>query len=250
MAITVWAAGDQVLASAINTNFAEAILAIPAYANDAGASDTYTATLAPAPTAYTTGMRVYLKTNTANTGACTLNLNALGAKNLKKYLNGSMVDPETGDLLAGMISEWVYDGTQFILQSPPATIRTRIKVGSFTLNNATGSQAITGVGFKPAAVLFFLGKSASSGADQASSFMVGAATSSSQEVVTESAVEDAAGAAGASTDTAASIKIRGNSSNNTVTEQADMTSLDSDGFTLNISTASASPSTVGYIAIA
>jgi len=249
MAITVWAAGDQINAAAINTNFAESILAIPAYANDGGASDTYAATLAPVPLAYTTGMRVYLKTNTANTGAATLNLNALGAKDLQKYLNGSLVALETGDLLAGMISEWVYDGTRFIMMSPTATPRTRVKAGSFTLNTGTGAQAITGVGFKPSAVIFFRGVSASTGGNQAAGFMVGASSSASDEVVAESAVQDAGGTAGSSLDTAAVIKMRGNDGNATVTEQASMTSLDSDGFTINVDVAG-SARVIGYLAIA
>lgn len=47
------------------------------YAASADVSDTYTATLVPALTAYATGMRVRILFTTANTGACTLNLNAL-----------------------------------------------------------------------------------------------------------------------------------------------------------------------------
>jgi hypothetical protein len=55
------------------------------FAADAGASDTYVITLSPAPAAYTNGMMIIFDPNTANTGACTLNVNALGAKSLKAY---------------------------------------------------------------------------------------------------------------------------------------------------------------------
>lgn len=53
----------------------------------AGASatgnDTYVVTMTPALTAYTTGMRISFKADVANTGACSINVNALGAKDIK-----------------------------------------------------------------------------------------------------------------------------------------------------------------------
>ena len=51
-----------------------------AFAADAEASDAYVITLSPAPTALYTGMKITFSANTANTGACTLNVNSLGAK--------------------------------------------------------------------------------------------------------------------------------------------------------------------------
>lgn len=84
------------------------------YAADAGASDTYAVTLTPAPAAYATGMMLFVKVNTGNTGAATLNVNTLGAKTIKKF---GTLDLETGDLLAGVIYQFVYDGTNFQLLS-------------------------------------------------------------------------------------------------------------------------------------
>ena len=84
------------------------------YAASSDITDTYTATLAPAPTAYTTGMKVRVKFTTANTGACSLNLNSLGAKNIK-LIDGT--DPLDGDIAASGIYEFVYDGTNMVLQS-------------------------------------------------------------------------------------------------------------------------------------
>lgn len=77
------------------------------YDEDAEASDSYAITLAPAPTAYVAGQRFTFKVNTANTGAATLNVNALGAKTLKKYKDQ---DLESGDIVAGQIVEVAYDG--------------------------------------------------------------------------------------------------------------------------------------------
>jgi len=84
------------------------------YAADAGANDTYAVTITPAPTAYTTGMVVEFKANTANTGACTINVNALGAKSLKVNKD---LDPQDGYIKAGAIVLAVYDGTNFQIQS-------------------------------------------------------------------------------------------------------------------------------------
>src|SRR5689334_4337140 len=54
----------------------------------ASGTDTYTATLAPAPSALTTGMTIHLTVTNANTSTTpTLNINSLGAKTIVK--NGS-----------------------------------------------------------------------------------------------------------------------------------------------------------------
>jgi len=84
------------------------------YGIDGGSSDDYVVSLDVAPTAYTAGMLVAFKANTANTGACTLNLNSLGAKSIKVDAD---VDPATGDIQAGQVVVVVYDGTNFQLQT-------------------------------------------------------------------------------------------------------------------------------------
>lgn len=85
------------------------------YAADSQASDTYVITLTPIPTAYTAGMIVSFKANTLNTGACTLNVNSLGAIAIKKF--GTTNDTATGDILAGQIVTVIYDGTNFQMVS-------------------------------------------------------------------------------------------------------------------------------------
>jgi hypothetical protein len=84
------------------------------YAADAGGDDTYAVTLDPAPAAYYAGMEVNFKPTTANTGACTLDVNGLGAKTIKKNVS---TDLETGDILAGQMVKVLYDGTNFQLVS-------------------------------------------------------------------------------------------------------------------------------------
>lgn len=89
------------------------------YAADAGSTDTYAVTLAPAPTAYFTGMVVKFKANTLNTGAATLNVNSLGAKDIKKNYNSDLA---TGDILASQLVSVIYDGTNFQMLSPSAAL--------------------------------------------------------------------------------------------------------------------------------
>lgn len=87
------------------------------FAADAGSNDTYAITLAPAPTAYTTGMTITFTANTANTGACTINVNGLGAKALKKAVS---TDPGDNFIKVGSVVVAVYDGTNFQMMQPAA----------------------------------------------------------------------------------------------------------------------------------
>lgn len=87
------------------------------FAEDAGANDTYTATLVPVPAAYVTGHPYRFKANTANTGACTINFNSLGAKTIKKATGGITTDLADNDIRAGQWVDLVYDGTSMQMQS-------------------------------------------------------------------------------------------------------------------------------------
>lgn len=109
------------------------------YAADAQANDTYVITLSPAPTSYTNGMVVYFYAKTINTGAATLNVNGLGAKTIVKHLNTTLID---GDIVAGQLNTVIYDGTNFVLQSPVA--RTVSTDAAGKLPALDGSQ-LTGI---------------------------------------------------------------------------------------------------------
>ena len=84
------------------------------YAEDEASDDDYVITLSPVPVEYFEGMIVNFKATTVNTGACTLNVNELGAKSIKTP-NGE--DPANGQIPAGSIVTVIYDGTNFILSS-------------------------------------------------------------------------------------------------------------------------------------
>lgn len=94
-------------------NVQQAIQSTDAVFATASGTDSYTATLTPTLDAYVTGMRLIIKFTNANTGVSTLNIDTLGAKTLQ--LNGSAL--VAGDIGAGSIKEFVYDGTNFEMVS-------------------------------------------------------------------------------------------------------------------------------------
>ena len=89
------------------------------YGADSVGTDAYAVTLNPAPTSLTAGMVVNVKIGTTNVGPCTLNVNGLGAVSIKRA-DGN--DPDNGDLIAGQIASFIYDGTNWQLRSPIANL--------------------------------------------------------------------------------------------------------------------------------
>lgn len=65
-------------------------------------------------TSYTTGMNLYVNISVANTGAATLQINALAAKTIKKLHDQDLI---TGDIEVGQIIHVIFDGTNFQLLS-------------------------------------------------------------------------------------------------------------------------------------
>ena len=76
----------------------------------ASGTNTYTATPSPAITAYALGQKFLILFTNANTGASTINLNGLGAKDIKKSVSTALA---SGDILAGQELWIAYDGTNF-----------------------------------------------------------------------------------------------------------------------------------------
>ena len=83
----------------------------PIYCNSTNGTSGYTCTLGAARvlTAYTTGMFVVLRTDTSNSGACSLNIDNLGLKSIKQ--NDGATDPASGQITAGKFYWLFYDGT-------------------------------------------------------------------------------------------------------------------------------------------
>jgi hypothetical protein len=73
-----------------------------------GTADAKVLTYAVAPVAFYNGQRFAFIANTTNTGSVTLNVNSLGAKTIKKIVNGSKVNLAAGEMVSGMYVEVAY----------------------------------------------------------------------------------------------------------------------------------------------
>lgn len=110
-------------------------------ASPGGTGDAMTGTLAPAPSAYTAGMHVTIiapGTNTVTTP--TINLNALGAKTIRKH----QAALAAGDYASGDTLYLVYDGTYFELMNAKGAVTFDM---SGLTTDATGGAAADFVPF-------------------------------------------------------------------------------------------------------
>ena len=113
------------------------------YGVDTGTPTAYSVVLAPAITAYAAGQSFNFKAANANTGACTISINALATKAIKVMLNGVIADPPANTIAAGAIVGVVYDGTEFLLiEGLPVTGQRLVGVYN---PSAAASLAITGL---------------------------------------------------------------------------------------------------------
>lgn len=90
----------------------------PNYVADAGAVNAYIVTLDPVPSAYRVGMTIDMVAGIVNTGASTINVNALGVKSILDA-NGSAV--VAGAIPANRVTTLVYDGAAFRTLGAAAT---------------------------------------------------------------------------------------------------------------------------------
>jgi hypothetical protein len=110
------------------------------YAVDSVGTDSYAVTLAGAYNNYYDGMEVAFKVGTANTGTCTLNVNGLGAKTLKKNVSSDLI---TGDILTNQIIIARYDGTNFQIVSALADNPITPTIQKFTESSTTLGDSTT-----------------------------------------------------------------------------------------------------------
>ncbi len=87
------------------------------YAGTSSGTDTITASLTPAITAYVAGQCYHFKAGGTNTGAATINFNSVGAKALKKGPDGATA-LAAGDITTGGMYTVEYDGTNMQLINP------------------------------------------------------------------------------------------------------------------------------------
>ena len=82
----------------------------------ASGTDTYAVTIAGVAS-YASGNTYTVKFTNANTTAATININSLGAKDIKKGVTTAL---SAGNIAAGQIFVLAYDGTNFILLGAPS----------------------------------------------------------------------------------------------------------------------------------
>ena len=115
-------------------------------------TDTITGSLTPSLAAYAAGQMFYFVAAGDNTGAVTLNINSLGAKNVTKNGTTALV---AGDIKSGQTVVVIYDGTRFQVVSTSSLtgftgssntalgVAALDSVGSSLLNVAVGVDALT-----------------------------------------------------------------------------------------------------------
>lgn len=106
---------------------------------DSGTTNAIVLTLSPAPGALSDllGVPVFVKLSHTSTGATTINVNSLGAKNVTFADLGAIV---SGTMVAGSIVQLLWDGTQFQYtdQFAPATVG-QVQAGTDNLHAMTAA---------------------------------------------------------------------------------------------------------------
>jgi len=123
-----------------------------------------------------------------------------------------------------------------------------VKEGTFTKTTVTGNQNVTGVGFKPKALLLFTTRQNSTGSTDIYNFAIGFSNGSSSRSIGVASDDNVATSnAGRAFGTQA-LRIL-SAGTPTVTAQANVTSFDPDGFTLNWATNDSTASIIHYVAL-
>lgn len=112
---------ENMAPSGVNDSAREVMAAIAKYRADTdgvnsstGSANAYVLAASRTITAYAQGDRFCFKANFTNTGAATLNVDAVGAQSIKR-IDGTAL--QAGDILSGAVVDVVYDGTNFQLLS-------------------------------------------------------------------------------------------------------------------------------------
>lgn len=107
-------------------------------------TDTYVGTAGVAITGYVTGTHYTFVSNTANTGAASLNINAIGAKTIVKVAGGITTTLADNDIRSGQVVDVVYDGTNLQLQSTLGNAASGGSLTSTYVGYGDGSNLLTG----------------------------------------------------------------------------------------------------------
>jgi hypothetical protein len=99
--------------------------------------DTISGSGSPQVTSYATGQMFWFVASGTNTGATTLNIDSLGAKNITR----GTAALAAGDIISGAVALVVYDGTQFQLLSIIRSIQTNGTIASAGTTNIGAANA-------------------------------------------------------------------------------------------------------------
>jgi hypothetical protein len=105
-----------------------------------GSANAYLLTF-PGVFSYSPGISVTFKSNFANTGAATINVNSLGAKDIKKEASNALA---ANDIKSGQVVTLVYDGTNFQMTSASGNTAGGGGGGSQTLSISNDTLSISG----------------------------------------------------------------------------------------------------------
>jgi hypothetical protein len=123
------------------------------------------------------------------------------------------------------------------------------KTGSFTKNTGTGTQAVTGVGFTPKALLLWTSYATTTDVIvDGVSFGMGVTTGASESYATSFSSQDAVGTSNRSK-RAASKALTVVQYGETTLAECDLTSFDGDGFTLDWTTNTGGAQIIHYLAL-
>ena len=103
-------------------------------------TNTITGSLTPSLAAYATGQMFYFVAAGDNTGAVTLNINSLGAKNITKNGTTALV---AGEIKSGQTVAVIYDGTRFQIVNPVFIGLTGTTSATATLLGVNAGDSIT-----------------------------------------------------------------------------------------------------------
>jgi hypothetical protein len=117
------------------------------FASDTGSANVYVMALSPGPAAYSIGLTVDMLAGNANTGSSTVNVNGLGAKQIRDFGGAQL---EAGMIPAGGIVTLRYDGTVFrlnnivglVIPQDGSVTAVKIAVGAVTADKL-GADAVT-----------------------------------------------------------------------------------------------------------
>lgn len=114
------------------------------YGGTVSGTDTYTFTSGASLSVYTTGMLINGLVTNANTGAATLNVDTLGAKTITDIDGNAVV---AGEIAAGSVHLFRYDGTNFQLINPNITETNQTIAGDWTLSGTTVISGLSTTAF-------------------------------------------------------------------------------------------------------